>query len=292
MDIIKRKISLEPLTSRRPDSTWGQITASTIDLIISLTQTIDDIGIFTDTPFVNEPIVPAYSVLNAPNLSNVLVKKIYDSGNLYSFMTGATTPTYSLSGTSVDLRLNNRTESSYFAPAGTVTGFTNDKLSRVKTYNLSNPYQVGFDTEAGAYTNPYGQVINGVTRITSLLNPTAYTIDAQNDIFIGTPLQNTGISYSTSTINRQYTSGNITLTIPSTTFKIQGEGWNPSNISLSGLTKKEYLLKKVFPPEVESDVFIDRGTNNVSENHLRLSEVESLDHLIKYGNGFYNIIKQ
>jgi|TARA_R110000822_G_scaffold41315_4_gene112343 hypothetical protein len=294
MELIKRQISLEPFISRRPDTTWGQITASTISLNIALIQTIEDIGIFIDEPFVD--VTPtgldAFSILSAPNLSNILSNKVSNSGALYPFMTGATSPVYSLTASTVDLRLQGRPVSTYYAPAGPVTGFTSDKLSRVRGYTLINPYQIGFDTESSSHLDTYGIATNTVSRVTGLLNPTAYTIDAKADAFIGTPLQSTGIQYSTSTQTRDYTDGANTFTIPVTNFKIQGEGWNPTNVSLDGLIKQEYLLKKVFPPEVESDVFIDRGTNNVSENHLRMSEIESLDHLLKYGNGFYNIIKQ
>ena len=292
MELIKRKISLEPFISRKPDTTWGQITASTINVNIALIQTIEDIGIFTDEPFADETISPAFSLLSAPNLANVLTKKVSDSGNLYAFMTGATSPSYVLTASTVDLRLQGRPVSTYYAPAGPVTGLTTDKLSRVRAYDLTNLYQVGFNTEASSHSDAYGIPTNTVSRVTSIANPTAYTIDAKDDSLIGTPLQNTGIQYSTSTETRNYSDGDIIFQLPVTNFKIQGEGWNPSNTSLSALTKEEYLLKKVFPPEVESDVFIDRGTNNVSENHLRMSEIESLDHLLKYGNGFYNIIKQ
>jgi F0F1-type ATP synthase membrane subunit a len=45
-------------------------------------------------------------------------------------------------------------------------------------------------------------------------------------------------------------------------------------------------------PEVESDVFIDRGTISVMDYHLKLSEIKNLGQLTRYGNGFYKINKQ
>lgn len=44
-------------------------------------------------------------------------------------------------------------------------------------------------------------------------------------------------------------------------------------------------------PEIKNDVFIDRGVITPMEPHLRLSEVETLEHLINYGNGYFNVVK-
>ena len=52
MDVIKRKILLETLTDRSNSSTYGTITADTIDINIFLTQNIDDMGMFTDMEFI------------------------------------------------------------------------------------------------------------------------------------------------------------------------------------------------------------------------------------------------
>ena len=43
--------------------------------------------------------------------------------------------------------------------------------------------------------------------------------------------------------------------------------------------------------ETQSDIFIDRSQNSVFDVHLRLSEINNIDDLEKYGNGFYNIKK-
>jgi hypothetical protein len=44
-------------------------------------------------------------------------------------------------------------------------------------------------------------------------------------------------------------------------------------------------------PEVENDVFIDRGIVSVLDTHLRLSDINNLGQLQQYGNGFYKIEK-
>jgi hypothetical protein len=74
-----------------------------------------------------------------------------------------------------------------------------------------------------------------------------------------------------------------------TTIQYMGEGWNFENTTISPQIQEEYLIGIISQPEVESDVFIDRGVVSVLDTHLRLSEIESLDHLERYGNGFYNI---
>ena len=62
-------------------------------------------------------------------------------------------------------------------------------------------------------------------------------------------------------------------------------------MSLSAITKEEYLFGIISQPEVRSDVFIDRTITSITDLHLRLSEIRNLDSLIRYGNGFYNITK-
>jgi hypothetical protein len=61
---------------------------------------------------------------------------------------------------------------------------------------------------------------------------------------------------------------------------------------LSALTKEEYLFGIISPPEVQSDVFIDRGATSVLDMHLRLSEIGNISELTRYGNGFYKLNKQ
>jgi hypothetical protein len=67
MDIIKRKISLEDLTSREQGLTYGTITASTIYLKVYLSQNIDDMGIFTDVNYIpHSSLTPTEMVVEEP----------------------------------------------------------------------------------------------------------------------------------------------------------------------------------------------------------------------------------
>jgi hypothetical protein len=80
--------------------------------------------------------------------------------------------------------------------------------------------------------------------------------------------------------------------VPLTTYRYIGEGFNETNISLSALTKEEYLFGIISPPEVQNDVFIDRGITTVMDRHLKLSEIRNIKELENYGNGYYKLNKQ
>lgn len=235
MEVIKRKILLESLTSRVSDITYGTITASTIDVNIFLTQTIDNMGLFSDCEY-----IPS-SATTATTLSDY-----------FDRATGSTS---------------------------LITGYTNSKLSTLKTYNALTPYIVDVNMSINTgYTNYIGSAITPFDSVLSLIGPTGYTFDADvNDLLVGTTGQTAGILYN------DYGNG-------ITTFQYQSEGLNIQNLSLSGLVREEMFFGIVQPPISENDVFIERGTTSVLDPHLRLSEIEGVNHLQKYGNGYYNLI--
>ena len=164
----------------------------------------------------------------------------------------------------------------YYTGDTTITGYSSSRLVELKTYNRSSPYDTNIINESSVYSDYNGNVINGISKVTSLSTPTGYTFNANNDQFIGTENQSTGILYNDYP-NR-------------TVMTYKAEGWNMTNISYSGLVKDEIMMGIIYPPEVLSDVFIDRGNTTVFEPHLRLSEVESIEHLELYHNGYYKML--
>ena len=282
MKLIKRKILKEHLISRSPDSTYGTVTASTISFNILLTQKTKDIGIYSDVNFVNESLLEEYANGTTPNINNILVNNLITSGITFPFMTGATS-TMVNTGFISNLRISGSDLSSYTSETRTVTGITENKILDLRSYNISNPYIIGFNVEQGIYIDYTGGTVNGVSQIFDLsLNNTGYTFDANNDINLGTPNQNTGIIYNNTQING----------LDTTTVRFNGQGFNESNVVLSGIVKEEYLFGITSKPEVYNDIFINRTESSILDRHLRLSEIDSIEHLSLYNGGFYNIIKE
>ena len=54
--------------------------------------------------------------------------------------------------------------------------------------------------------------------------------------------------------------------------------------------KNETLLNIVMEPEVQSNVYVERGKNSALERIQRLGEVNSVGGLVDYGYGFFNVI--
>jgi len=280
MEVIKRKILLEDSIDRHSPSKWGTITATTFYINVLITQNIDDMGIFTDMDFVvkdKNSTPPDYSVLK---------DKLTDLGLTFPFMTNIT-PFFNTITTPYNLwnvlRFPEKVESYYYNYINAViTGLTETRIEDVRSYDLNTPFKVGFDMNKESYINYEGTNIVGVDRLLSFGEPKKYVFDALDDSTLGTPQQKTGLyfeDYTGATSNR-------------TVVRYIGEGFNQTNLSLSAITKEEYLFGKISPPEVQNDVFIDRGINSVLDKHLRLSEIKNIKGLENYGNGFYKLNKQ
>jgi hypothetical protein len=253
---------------------WGEIIAESFSINIFLTQNIDDIGIYKDIESVDE--IPDYSILE----------------NYYNSITGLTWTTplphnmvftgpYTIDQTLL-YRLRGQTASDHYFSGGTVTGLTSSLIDTVKTYKIVTPYQVGSNLN----TDPT-QYFTGILSLTT--GSTNYVLDASiTDLF------NSGIRYVDDNTKRTVydSTFNIDIIINKTTFEYSAPGWNSSNTSLSALTKEELDLGIVFPHKIYNDVFIDRSEISVEETQMKLSEIDTLAQLIRYGNKFYNIKTQ
>lgn len=293
MELLIKKILLEDSTDRNNGSTtWGVMTADTFYINIMLTQSMDNMGIFGDVEFSAKT-----KTSSAPNYT-ILKDKLKALNINFPFMTGAiaTTNPYSLTDREI-LRIPGNTVSSYYNyPAINslnfkITGYTDSKIEDLRSYKISNPFQVGFDMEKTDYYNYVSTLIHGVSRIYSMAEPRIYVFDTPANSTLGQPSQINGLQYIEYTGKTRPLSTN-NGTIPITQFSYVCEGINMTNSSLSALTKEEYLFGVIFPPEVKSDVFIDRGMISVTDKHLRLSEVKDLNELGRYGNGLYTLNKQ
>jgi hypothetical protein len=285
MEIINKKILLENGVDRRYNSsTWGQLTATTFYVDVLITQNIDDMGLFSDTDF-----VPSNEIVNQTPDYSVLTQKLLISGYTFPFMYGITPKQLTgITGTTkLVLRLTSATESDYYDYGNLIiTGSTESKIEDLRSYDKLNPYKVGFDMDKTTYIDYSGGSVNGVSRITSISNPKIYVFDAEDDSKIGGSEQNTGIRYQDFNGDFRFVDVNP---IQSSNFNFIGQGWNQTNLTLSALTKEEYLFGIISPPEVQSDINVDRGITTVMEKHLKLSEIKNMGDLSRYGNGFYKL---
>ena len=281
---------------------WGTITASTIPVRLFITQNMDDMGMFSDISYSTEDIKPAdikttYGVLNG----DLNIKVTYTAGTPTQYPENATTSTEKLY-----LRNSNQQDSYYYSNmVNNVLGYTDDKIEDVTSLKLSNRYNTtrNRSDDPKNYWSGFISVDSSTTQ--TLLT---YILNANNSdaVIAGVPVggsynQNTGIKYTTNkNIFRTVSYGkcygcqdsefeNKTKDIFSTSMKYKTEGWNKENIGLSAITKNEMFFGITSPPEVMSDVFIDRGVTSPMEHHLRLNDVSAAEEFSRYGNNFYNI---
>ena len=69
--------------------------------------------------------------------------------------------------------------------------------------------------------------------------------------------------------------------------KKDSDGYSYANDAY--LTKEEYLTNFSLPPKVDVNVTIDRGGVSAFEKHYKLSECNTMQDLVNYGNNFFNI---
>lgn len=285
MELYKRTILLESLKSRETGLNYGVITANTIYIDVLLTQTIEDMGMFTDIENESQSVLYPLTLGGVPNLNNPLVDKLLSSGYTFNFM-------YVASQTTAPQSL-----SDFYSYGDRISAYTTSRIGELKKYDVANPYEEMFLFDIGSYVDYQGNTIeNSISTIFDMdtSNYTGYTFDTENDINLGTINQETGLMFRDlgELVSNYDEEINANIFSQKANVSYIGQGWNQTNISLSGNVKEEKYLGITSVPEVQSEVFIDRGGYSVLEPHLRLSEIESLEHLENYSNGSYYKIKK
>lgn len=74
-----------------------------------------------------------------------------------------------------------------------------------------------------------------------------------------------------------------------TNFFQNSSGFTSQNLTAQPITKNETLIKAVDQPQIQTDVFIERGKNSAYERVQRLGEVDNIGDMINYGYGFFNV---
>lgn len=76
-----------------------------------------------------------------------------------------------------------------------------------------------------------------------------------------------------------------------TLYVTESYGFTQNDLILSAITKNEGLLNVIDQPEVQTDVFVERGKQSVNEYISRLGEVDNVGDLEKYGYKFFKVKK-
>jgi hypothetical protein len=166
-----------------------------------------------------------------------------------------------------------------------VTGYTESELEFVQLYDQNNPYIVNLnvsDTPSLDFT--------GVLAITT--DSVVYVIGGQLDNS-GNYVPNTGIIYETFTYNRlvQNPFTGEYSEVPYTTFKYYTKGFRDYNTVLMALIHEEKYLNVINEPTIDNDILFERGVVNVNERHLRMSEIDTVEQLMRYNQNFFNVKK-
>ena len=136
----------------------------------------------------------------------------------------------------------------------TISGLTNSRITELAQYG-SPKYQVGVPVISN------GQIWGIITDANPVF--TAYTVN--------------GTDYY------DYNDG-------TSIYFQQSSGLTKNNLTAVPITKDEVLLKVMDQPQIQTDVFVERGKNSAYERVQRLGEVDNLGDLINYGYGFFNVV--
>jgi len=162
---------------------------------------------------------------------------------------------YIFSGDAVNV-VSAQTSNNFTTVPFTVSGLTKSKLNELAMYG---PYKF----QVGVPVIKNGQIWGAITNTATTF--TAYTINAVDyyDYIDGT-----------------------------TIFFEQSSGFTDNNLTQRPITKEEVLLKAVDQPQIQTNVFVERGKNSAYERIQRLGEVDNLGDMINYGYGFFNVEKK
>lgn len=148
-----------------------------------------------------------------------------------------------------------------------ITGFTSHKLDLVSTYDKNNPFQIGVNGVTNVEYDPTN--LTAITKVYYTIGNVDYITDYRKNVSISNSRQPYGSQFPT-------------------IFKTTMSGYDLDDYFS---IKEEAKMGLVFPPKVSNELFIERMSVAVFERHSRLSEIKTLDGLIEYRNGYYNIIE-
>jgi hypothetical protein len=162
---------------------------------------------------------------------------------------------YIFSGDAVN-EISAQTSNNYVTVPFTISGLTKSRITELALYGTPK-YQVGVPVIKN------GQIWGAISDMNLIF--TAYTVQEVNYY--------------------DYNDG-------TTIFFEQSSGFTENNLSQRPITKEEVLLRVIDQPQIQTNVFVERGKNSGLERIQRLGEVDNLGDLILYGYGFFNVVKK
>ena len=151
----------------------------------------------------------------------------------------------------------------------------------------ANPtYAWAGDTDTGMYrdsANTIGFSTNGTNRLTI-----ASTGAATFACSVTSPYY----SFTGAIPSSAACTGYIDYSGGTTAYVLQSYGLTSDWLVAEPITKEESLLNIVYQPEVQSDIYIERGKNSATERTERLGEVDNIGDLVNYGYGFFKVVTQ
>ena len=242
---------------------------NTVDIDIFLTQDFDDMGIFLDAEFTYSGITlnppPPTTYPPPPDPLGVPM------GPFNSFVYGR------LPGAPLDFFIPTQLPIAGDCDDSNVDTVQSYKKVPVINTPIFNPL-LNLSEDITLTFN--GTIIDNVTSVT-------YVIGGAVDVF-GQLLPNSGVEFVTFKniyVDSTDESGKP-IRYKKTNFSSEMPGITNKNVVLSALTKQEEYLGIVFKPEVESEVFIDRGVADIFEKHAMLSEIKSTNDIDNNRGGF------
>lgn len=236
---------IQPFLENNPS--WGEVIKPTITFPIQITETVDNLGLYTDIEYTQ-----------SENITS-------EGANPYTR----------------DSRIS--LEGYITSDEYTASGYTESKLEAVRTYNQTTPYKVGQNV-----SKTPSKSFDGVLEITE--EYIKYVLGGQIDS-LGIYINGTGVVYKTFNTTREVIdplTGDIIQT-NRTSFEYTIKGIKENNYSLSALIKESKYLGVSYTPSVDDDILVDRGEISVFERHLKMAEIRTIDGLVEYDFGFFNV---
>lgn len=165
-------------------------------------------------------------------------------------------------------------------PLGTLTGITIPYTTLTgRTINYLNDLE--YTNTTGHTTFTYMAI--GGSRIGELRQ---YGTTVFSGITTGTTDNVTWSGYTIDGLYYRDRSDGYTMITGNTT------GFTKEEVVNYVITRNEHFLGFIDDPQVYSDIFVERGKQGVMENNLRLGEIDNMDELEIYGNGYFKVRKQ